>query len=220
MERLLSDKLTKTLFHGTLMDRAACIYNDGIDFNKLGDKADFGKGFYLTDSYALAEKTARLRYNQEKMSNGSSYPPVVIKFRLIKNWHWDNLNIKEFYGDSVEWRKFVCTNRWYDKILKKYPNCEHNTDRKYDIVIGLTADGKMKNINRRLKDNHYDLTEDFLKNINPIMSEYTKYINGKKIINKTKSYQISIHNESFLKSCIRYKDYDIIQLVKEGEHYE
>ena len=52
------------------MDRAACIYDVGIDFNKLGDKADFGKGFYLTDSYALAEKTARLRYNQEVMSKG------------------------------------------------------------------------------------------------------------------------------------------------------
>ena len=68
MEAILKDKLSKVLFHGTLMDRAANIMLDGIDFNKLNDRADFGKGFYLTDSYALAEYTALTRYNQEDMT--------------------------------------------------------------------------------------------------------------------------------------------------------
>lgn len=64
-QKILRDKLSKVLFHGTLMDRAANIVLDGIDFSKLNDRADFGKGFYVTDSYALAENTAKLRYHQE-----------------------------------------------------------------------------------------------------------------------------------------------------------
>lgn len=218
MKTTLKDKLSKILFHGTLMDRAESIRETGIDFTKLGDKADFAKGFYLTDSYALAENTAILRYNQESMVKDNPAIPVVMKFKLNK-CNLEELTIKEFYGASDEWRRFICTNRWYDKILKRYPDYDHNIDRKYDIVIGLTADGKMRNVNTILKRNNYILTEDFLKNINPLMNSYFKYVNGKRIVKRTKSYQISIHNEEFLRSCIRYKGYDIIRLEKEDEHY-
>lgn len=43
-QKILREKLSKVLFHGTLMDRAANIVVDGIDFSKLNDRADFGKG--------------------------------------------------------------------------------------------------------------------------------------------------------------------------------
>ena len=125
MKTTLKDKLSKILFHGTLMDRAESIRETGIDFTKLGDKADFAKGFYLTDSYALAENTAILRYNQESMVKDNPAIPVVMKFKLNK-CNLEELTIKEFYGASDEWRRFICTNRWYDKILKRYPDYDHN----------------------------------------------------------------------------------------------
>ena len=37
MKTTLKDKLSKILFHGTLMDRAESIRETGIDFTKLGD---------------------------------------------------------------------------------------------------------------------------------------------------------------------------------------
>lgn len=220
MEALLRDKLSKVLFHGTLMDRADNIIKNGVDFSLLKPRADFGKGFYLTDSYALAKNTAIVRYNQEKMSNKTSYAPVVMKFNILRNDFDGEIHIKEFYGESIEWKKFVCTNRWNKNVLKLHPDYDNNIDMKYDIVIGLTADGKMGNINKLIKEDNYDLSNRFLRNINPIISEFTSYSNNKKIFRTTKSYQISFHNENFVKNCIKYKTYDIIMLDKEDKHYE
>lgn len=110
MESILTDKLSKVLFHGTLMDRAENIINNGIDFNKLNIHADFGKGFYVTDSYALAKNTAFLRYRQELLKNTNASIPVVLKLKL-QNADYSKWKIKEFKGENLEWKKFVCTNR-------------------------------------------------------------------------------------------------------------
>lgn len=211
-QKLLRDKLSKVLFHGTLMDRAANIVIDGIDFNKLNDRADFGKGFYVTDSYTLAENTARLRYHQEKQKNGKAYPPVVMRIKVV-NTNLQSYNIKEFYGETDIWKKFVCTNRWNRQVLNIFPTYDNNYDLKYDIIIGLTADGKMKNIDRLIRLDSYKLSNEFLKNINPYITYYKDKINHK--LTPTKSYQISFHNIHFIKSCIRFMDYDIILVGKE-----
>ena len=219
MKTLLREKLSKTLFHGTLMDRAANIILDGIDFDKLNDRADFGKGFYLTDSYALAKDTALTRYYQEKQSCGSAYPPVVISVKInCKNI--TNYNVREFYGDCKEWKKFICCNRWYNRIKNINPICENNIDLRYDIVIGLTADGKINILNKLIKKNNYCLTDSFLKKIVPYVTTYSKIIDGKRKDYYTKAYQISIHNKNFIKHCVKYKNYDIIRLGKEDEYYE
>ena len=102
------------------MDRAANIILDGVDFNKLNYKADFGKGFYVTDSYALAKNTALTRYNQEKQANTTAYPPVVIRLK-VKCLNISMYNIKEFYGEDNTWKRFVCCNRWYDKVINSSP---------------------------------------------------------------------------------------------------
>lgn len=211
-QKILKDKLSKVLFHGTLMDRAANIVIDGIDFNKLNDRADFGKGFYATDSYALAENTARLRYHQEKLRNGSSYPPVVMRIKVISR-DIQAYNIKEFYGETDIWKKFICTNRWNQQVLGKFPHYDNNYDLKYDIIIGLTADGKMKNIDRLLRLDSYRLSKEFLKNISPYVTYY-KDRNCNKL-KPTKAYQISFHNVHFINTCIRFMDYDIILIGKE-----
>ena len=211
-QKILREKLSKVLFHGTLMDRAANIIVDGIDFGKLNDRADFGRGFYVTDSYALAKNTARLRYHQEKQRNGTSYPPVVMKIK-IKYEDTYKYHIKEFYGATEEWKRFVCTNRWNKQVLEKFPHYDNNYDLKYDIVIGLTADGKMRNIESLIRSDDYKLSHDFLKNIYPYITHYKDKTTN--ILRETRAYQISFHNSVFIKSCIRFMDYDIIILGKE-----
>ena len=211
-QKILREKLSKVLFHGTLMDRASSIVIDGIDFNKLNDRADFGKGFYVTDSYALAENTAKLRYHQEKQRNGSAYPPVVMKIK-VKYKDACKCNIKEFYGETEAWKRFVCTNRWNKQVLEKFPNYDNNYDLKYDIIIGLIADGRMKNIDSLVRLDSYKLSSEFLRNINPYKTHYKDKNTNR--LRETKAYQISFHNINFIKSCIRFMDYDIIILGKE-----
>lgn len=219
MEQTLKEKISKILFHGTLMDRAANILLEGFDFNKLNDRADFGKGFYVTDSYALAKHTAITRYNQEKQSNGTAYPPVVIRIKVVCNNIMD-YNIKEFYGETLIWKRFVCCNRWFHKIKQINPLCDHNTDQRYDIVIGLTADGKISKLNKLIKKDKYKLSDEFVNNVKPFITTYSKIINNKREIYETKAYQISFHNVDFIRSCIRYKGYDIILMEKEDGYYE
>lgn len=215
---MLKEKISKILFHGTLMDRAANILLDGFDFSKLNVRADFGKGFYVTDSYALARHTALTRYIQEKQSTGSAYPPVVIRVKVVcKNI--EEYRIKEFYGETLQWKRFVCSNRWFDKIKNIYPHYEHNTDQRYDIVVGLTADGKISKLNRLLKKDNYKLSDEFVSRVKPFVTTYSKIIHKKKVQFETKAYQISFHNENFVKTCIKYKGYDII-LMQEDEYYE
>lgn len=201
------------------MDRAANIMLDGIDFEKFNQRADFGKGLYLTDSYALAEKTAITRFTEEKQSNGSAYPPVVIRTK-IKCSDLSKYNIKEFYGEDKAWKRFVCCNRWYENVIEHNPTEDNNTDLKYDIIIGLTADGKMGKLGRLIKEDNYNLSDKFIKFLNPFRTEYTKFINGKPKKFETKGYQISLHNKQFIDSCVRFIDYDIILIKKEDGYYE
>ena len=219
MEAILKDKLSKVLFHGTLMDRAANILFDGIDFDKCNQRADFGKGFYLTDSYALAKNTAITRFNEEKQANGNAYPPVVIKLKIKCN-DLSQYNIKEFYGEDVTWKKFICCNRWYKDVIKHNPETDSNIDLRYDIIIGLTADGKMGQLGRLIRQDDYNLSNNFLKYLKPFKTSYTKIINEKVHKYETKAYQISIHNQHILNHCIKYNGYDIIQLKKEDGYYE
>lgn len=218
MEQILKDKLSKILFHGTLMDRAANIILDGVDFNKLNERADFGKGFYLTDSYALARNTALTRYNEEKQTTGSSYPPVVIRLK-VKCLNLSEYKIKEFYGENNNWKRFVCCNRWYNDIILHNPDADNNIDARYDIIIGLTADGKMGQLGRLLKQDNYALSNNFIKSIKPFITKYQRIINKKVHVYQTKAYQISFHNENFINTCIKYVDYDIIQMKEDG-YYE
>lgn len=222
MEQHLRDKIGKTLFHGTLKNRADNIIENGVDFTKLNDVADFGKGFYLTDSYALAKDTALTRYHQEIQSVGKENAsiPVVMRIKL-KNRHIlrSDYSIKEFYGESIEWKKFICANRWKE-VLVKNDNITHNLDLKYDIVIGLTADGKMSVLKKLLRENHFTLSDYFLKHLKPYITIYTKMIGNKLKDITTKAYQISLHNQEIINSCVTYKDYDIIILEKEDGYYE
>ena len=219
MEKELKDKLSKPLFHGTLYDRALDIQINGFDFSKLNSRADFGKGFYLTDSYALAEATAITRYYQEMQTTGDASIPVILKVKIdCKNIN--NYQIKEFYGETDEWKRFVCTNRWAEGVLSVHSEYDNNIDLKYDIVVGLTADGKIRSFNELIEDDNYELSNDFIKNVKPFTTSYVKFENNKKKKILTKAYQISLHNKDFIDSCVRYKGCGIIDLGKEDGDYE
>lgn len=215
LEKILKDKLSKVLFHGTLLDRALDIQIHGFDFSKLNSRADFGKGFYLTDSYALAETTATTRYYQAIQETGNASAPTVLKVKISCR-NLANYKIKEFYGESVEWKRFVCTNRWANKVLKVHPEYDNNVDAKYDIVLGLTADGKFNNFNNLLAQDGYELSTGVIQTLKPFTVSYSKpnNISQKKI---TKAYQISLHNENFIKHCIKYKGCAIIETDKEDD---
>lgn len=199
------------------MDRAANIVIDGIDFSKLNDRVDFGKGFYITDSYALAKHTAITRYNQEVMQNKHAYPPVVLRVKISCE-DLSKYNIKEFYGEDILWKRFVCCNRWYKDIIKNYPDVDNNIDSRYDIVIGLTADGKISKLNKLIKTDKYGLSDEFVSQIRPFKTNYTKLINNTLRVFDTKAYQISIHNKELIKHCIKFKDYDIIIRKEDGDY--
>ena len=201
------------------MNRAANIILDGVDFDKFNPRADFGKGFYLTDSYALAKNTALTRFHEEKQTNGSAFPPVVIRIKINCS-DFSKYNVKEFYGEDVSWKRFVCCNRWFDKVIERNPNADNNIDSRYDIIIGLTADGKMGRLGRLIKKDNYNLSDDFVNYLTPFKTSYTQIIDGKLFKRETKAYQISIHNKQFIDSCIKCKSYDIIQLEKEDGYYE
>mgnify|MGYP001044411524 CR=1 FL=1 len=219
MEENLKDKLSKTLFHGTLLDRGLQIELCGVDFEKLNNKADFGKGFYLTDSYALAVTTAKTRYESEKQRVGNACKPIVLKAKInCKNL--SKYKIKEFYGETDDWKRFVCTNRWHDKVLKIHPEYDNNIDSRYDIVVGLVADGKLNNIRNLLYSDNYYLSEEVIKAIIPFKTYFCKNIKHKQKKIYTKAYQLSFHNSSFISSCIKYKGYDIIETWKEDGSYE
>lgn len=222
MEKHLKDKLSKTLFHGTLKNRADNIIENGIDFAKLNDIADFGKGFYLTDSYALAQDTAITRFIQEIQLIGKDNAsiPVVMRIKIKQsNSLRSKYSVKEFYGESIEWKKFICANRWKE-VLTADENLIHNQDLKYDIVIGLTADGKMPIMKKILKQDNFFITDDILGKLRPYITRYSKMIGNKIKHFTTKAYQISLHNQDLIKTCVVYKDYDIIRLKKEDGYDE
>ena len=103
------------LFHGSNTDIAQ------IELSKCRPNKDFGKGFYLT---TIREQAVRMAQRVARMYGGS--PTLNI-------YDFDNsadklgtLNIRHFDSPSVEWAKFVITNRNATKL--KDPQEDSNID--------------------------------------------------------------------------------------------
>jgi len=88
---------------------------------------DFGKGFYLSDSYEQAWDMAAQKVKQTRKGE-----PVVSEFQFDESLlNSDELSVKIFSDYSEEWAHFVLDNR--DKNI---PQPVHQ----YDIVYGPIAD--------------------------------------------------------------------------------
>jgi len=104
----------KTVYHGA---------NKAIeipDFSYANPNSDFGKGFYLTESYEMASQWATHKN-----------PSIVNQYEL----DFSNLKICHLELDKT-WLNYVAKNRGY---LKTTFN-----DSKYDVIIGPTADNNLK----------------------------------------------------------------------------
>lgn len=67
------------LYHGTVFEYAKNIMNNGIDvtFKKSQRGTDFGAGFYTTNFYELAEKTAKVKSAFFSRDNMDTRPVVI-----------------------------------------------------------------------------------------------------------------------------------------------
>ena len=111
---------------------------------------DFGKGFYLTDMEAQAEKMA---VRVSKIYGGF---PVVNTFEIQDDFReLPCLNVKDFGAQTTEeWAKFIMNNR--NRAFSDIKNTLCNKDNKYDIVIGPVADDNMALLFRQYEDEFID----------------------------------------------------------------
>lgn len=108
------------LYHGSN------ILIDKIELAKSKPNKDFGKGFYLSDTYPQAMEMAKFK----SLQLGGE--PAVSSFEFDKDGMWAaDLNIKVFTDYSEEWIDFIIKNR-NGKI-------NHN----FDFVYGPIANDKV-----------------------------------------------------------------------------
>ena len=120
------------LYYGTDIISAKKIVDTGfIDVQCGNSSADFGPGFYTTNSYKQAEQWA-----QHKAKVRSSKPAVV---KLL----FDKASAEPFierFQDDLRWGRFIVNNRNGLDYVNKVSFQEHNLDHRYQITIGRIAD--------------------------------------------------------------------------------
>ena len=185
------------VYHGTTLSHAFNICDNGIDLSKSNMYLDFGRGFYVTPDIEMAKNMAyRVSARKPQVKN---IFPAVITFEYKENLE---LNYKKFECEDVKWAKFIMANRVSDKIANELGLMDSNTDFRYDIIIGGTADGSVANIASdlrygRISSSNYKLDlADFLK------EDGNSY-----------GTQIVFCTEKAL-SCIEYIKCDIINIEK------
>lgn len=152
------------LYHGSN------ISFETIDLDKSKPYKDFGKGFYLSDSYEQAEEMAKFKV----VTFGGSV--VVKQYEVNDSILYDEtLNVKIFTEYSKEWAEFVLANRKSEKSI-------HN----YDIVYGPIANDKVGLQIRKLQDGSINF-EEFLYRLKYMKGITFQYFFGtKRAINKLK----------------------------------
>jgi len=100
---------------------------DGIDVAKGKPYKDFGKGFYVTLTYAHAESLARRnkRLELERYERRCDAYVYTYEMNLAS---FADFNVKEFTQADLEWMRFVLANR------RSRERAHH-----YDIIVGPTA---------------------------------------------------------------------------------
>lgn len=104
-----------TLYHGS---------NVTVDMPKILPKLralDFGGGFYLTSSYAQAERWAKVIFKRRQEGQ------PIVNIYTFDDERAIALNVLQFKDANADWLEFVVNNR---KALKVFD---------YDIVVGPVA---------------------------------------------------------------------------------
>ncbi len=127
------------LYHGSNIDIQK------IELSKCRPNKDFGQGFYLT---TIKEQAVRMAQRVSRMFGGNAVLNVYeLDDSILKK---EKLNIRKFDSPSIEWAKFVITNRNVSRI--KNPQEDNNIDNRFDIVIGPIADDDLALLFRQFAD--------------------------------------------------------------------
>lgn len=154
------------LYHGTN------VAFEAIDLSKSKTNKDFGKGFYLSDTYEQAEEMAKFKV----MTLGGAL--IVNEYEVLDSILEDkSLKIKIFKDYSKEWAEFVLANR------------RNGTDtpiHDYDVIYGPIANDKVGLQIRKLQDGSIDF-EEFLHRLKYMKGITFQYFFGtQQAINKLK----------------------------------
>ena len=154
------------LYHGSNM------VFDMIDLNKSKTNKDFGKGFYLSDSYEQAKKMAQFKV--VTLGGDVIVQSYEVNDEILKD---STLNIKIFKEYSKEWAEFIFANRGNDNEAQIHD---------YDIVYGPIANDRIGLQIRKLQDGSIDF-EEFLHRIKYMKGITFQYFFGtENAINKLK----------------------------------
>lgn len=127
------------LFHGSNVDI------DHIDLSKCRPNKDFGQGFYLT---TIREQAIRMAKRVARMYGGT---PILNVYEFEDSADkLKQLNIRRFDHPSIEWAKFVITNRNATK-LKVFQE-DSNIDGRFDLVIGPIANDDLALLFRQFSE--------------------------------------------------------------------
>lgn len=155
------------IYHGTILQYAVDIYNNGVNLNRSKNFLDFGKGFYTTPDIEMAKDMAnRVCAFEKRIKRCHNIFPAIISFDYKEDI---KLNYKNFEKEDIEWAKFIMANRLFPEIANQLGLLDNNYDFKYDIIIGGIADGNVASIAsnlrfRKLSPKDYNLQLcDFLK---------------------------------------------------------
>ncbi len=143
---------------------------DQIDLTKSLPNKDFGKGFYLSDTYEQAEEMAKFKV---VISGGNV---------IVQSYHTedsilddDSLKIKIFKEYTQEWAEFILANRNNNSEVPVHD---------YDIVYGPIANDKVGMQIRKYKDGSINF-EEFLHRLQYMKGITFQYFFGTdKAINK------------------------------------
>jgi len=130
------------LYHGSNMSFKVPLVS------KCSPHKDFGQGFYLSDSYDVARRTARRTVRQH---GGVA---KVMTFEADEK-QLKKLSYKRFaQPGNRAWAKFVLANR--NPGMKAE---DHNRDRRYDWVVGPIADDGLAFLFKMFERGYYTLGE-------------------------------------------------------------
>ncbi len=115
---------------------------------KCSPYKDFGRGFYMSDSFDVARRTA-IRAARQRGGE-----PVVLAFEVDEK-KMRLLPFKRFMQPGNRtWAKFVLANR-----NPGMPASDHNRDRRYAWVVGPIADDGLAFLFKMFERGYYTLGE-------------------------------------------------------------
>lgn len=179
------------VYHGTFLEAAKSIEEDGILLRKCKQHTDFGKGFYVTEHYEYALNTAKKKV-RKSLAKGQILVPAIVKFEYdaVSGAYIEY----PFESEDIDWLQFIVNNRNGFEYVAKVNSVFHNLGYKYEIVSGRIADQDITLVASELKES----------------SRLANQADLKRVVYRNNSYatQMSFHTPNALKS-LHYMGYEI-----------